>query len=517
MSKRTIYILSAIVLFLLTLGLYAYFSERDYYSWYKSFHHEQKDPYDLLLFERLCKRIDKNESVEEVKVPFSIFQKTILKSGRATNNLFLHVGNFNSFDYENADSLVSFLKMGNSAMIVEEYGNIPTLINQLNGFQKTSYQTYNTDYKSADDVTMPAVDTTAIAIDTVQSIDDEEDATTEEIVADSTYTVTDSLTTYDDVAIDSISTESIEEETSAYEGATPLSVQDTNYYLYSAKFTHIKRASCITLDFKGLGLAAKGTLNHCYYNDFKKDTTAYYYFNDTLLQINHTGKKYHKMEYLGFWEGKPVLIKYQVGKGSLYLCCQPLLLTNYFLKEKEGHLFFNALFKDFKRPNLYYNTYTHYNKNDKGNKNFTPLRYILSQPALKWSFYILLGLLVFFFIFFSKRRQKIIPVLPLKENSTIEYVETISRLYQSRKAHRDVLDILSKNFYKFIYHKYGIRFKQFDEEFALKLSKISGIGTEQIRSIFEDIDKYVYHRSEVNALKLNEFYNKIKNFYNNCK
>lgn len=526
MSKRTIYILSGIILFLLTVGLYAYFSEKDSYSWYKSLRHEQKDPYDLLLFEKLCNRVDKNESIEEVKLPFSIFQKNILKSSSKTNNLFLHVGNFRSFDYENADSLISFLRMGNSAMVFEESSNFATIINQLNGIQKTSYQTYNGIEDSEDIAVPPTVDTASVVIDsdTLQTVTDstetivDEESNNEATVSDSAYQATDSaMASVEEVAGDTVAPDPSEDEYSTYDEDSHNYGEDTSYYLYTASYTHAKVASCITADFTKLDLKPKGTIEHCYYNDFKKDSTEYFFFDDSLLKINHKGKKFQKMEYLGFWEGKPILIKYQVGKGSLYLCSQPLLLSNYFLKEKEGHLFFNALFKDFQKPNIFYNKYTHYSRNDKHNKNFTPLKYVLSQPPLKWGFYILLSLLVFFFIFFSKRRQKIIPVLPLKENSTIEYVETISRLYQSKKAHRDVLDIISKNFLKFIYHKYGIRFKHFDEDFAMKLSKISGVGQEQIKSIFEDIDKYVHRRTAVNAQKLNEFYNKIKNFYNNCK
>src|SRR5690606_29038516 len=109
-----------------------------------------------------------------------------------------------------------------------------------------------------------------------------------------------------------------------------------------------------------------------------------------------------------------------------------------------------------------------------------------------------------FFIFFSKRRQKIIPVISLKENSTIEYVETISRLYQSKKANKDIFEIITKNLYKFILHKYNIRFKEYDEVFENRLSKISGISIEALQSIFNDIKLFIQDKNNVSNQNLYE-------------
>jgi hypothetical protein len=104
-----------------------------------------------------------------------------------------------------------------------------------------------------------------------------------------------------------------------------------------------------------------------------------------------------------------------------------------------------------------------------------------------------------------------------KENSTIEYAETISRLYQSKNSKSDIVEIMSKNFHKFILHKYGLRQRPNDESFVPKLSKLSGISVDEIENILKLTQKYVTFKSEVNTQILNTYYNKISNFYKNCK
>lgn len=514
MNKRTIAILAVIVLVLLCIGLFVYFSDNDNYSWSKSYRSEKREPYDIQLFQSLCARIDKNQSVEEVSVPFSVFQKNIRKSSEKGNHLFIHLGDFRSFDNENADSLMAFARMGNTALIFEEYGgsNLTTIINKLNGFSRKKYSYYDYTQPETEDETPAVLDsnTYETATDSVSTaeVDTSNTAYIEDSVSADISDMSDSL---NEVVVDTTAV------ADAYDEELATGSEDTSYYLNTARYIKTLTDSCVVFDFTKLGLKPKGTLRHCYYNDFEPDSTYYNYFNDSLLNITHQGRVYEGFERLGTLRQKSVMLRYKVGKGYIYLCTQPILLSNYFLKEREGLAFFNALFDPFHKPNIYQNKHTHYEKNDQKNKNFTPLRYVLSQEPLKWAFYIFIGLLIVFFIFFSKRRQRIIPVLPFKENSTIEYVETISRLYQSKKANRDILTIMAKNFLKFIQLKYNMKSKEYNEEFGQKLSKISGIDIENINLIFGAMDKHINMRALVSNQNLNDFYFKIKHFYNNCK
>jgi hypothetical protein len=514
MNKRTITILSIIVLTLLCIGLFVYFSNNDDYSWSKAYRSEKREPYDIQLFQSLCARIDKNQSVEEVSVPFSVFQKNIRKSSEKGNHLFIHLGDFRSFDNENADSLMAFARMGNTALIFEEYGgsNLTTIINKLNGFSRKKYNYY--------DYAQPAtVDETPAVLDSNTYESTTDSVSIAEVDSSNTDYIEDSVATVEPEVYDSLEVLTADTVAVADESQEDIAngAEDTTYYLNTARYVKSLNDSCVVFDFAKLGLKPKGTVRHCYYNDFKPVVTDYNYFNDSLLDIVHEGKVFERFERLGTLGQKSVMLRYKVGKGYIYLCTQPILLSNYFLKEKEGLAFFNALFDPFHKPNIYQNKHTHYEKNDSSNKNFTPLRYVLAQEPLKWAFYIFIGLLIVFFIFFSKRRQRIIPVLPFKENSTIEYVETISRLYQSKKANRDILTIMAKNFLKFIQLKYNMKSKEYNAEFGQKLSKISGIDIEHINLIFGAMDKYINMRASVSNQDLNDFYFKIKHFYNNCK
>lgn len=76
------------------------------------------------------------------------------------------------------------------------------------------------------------------------------------------------------------------------------------------------------------------------------------------------------------------------------------------------------------------------------------MRYILSEKALKYAWYVLLALLFIFLIFRSRREQRIIPIYKQEENHTVEFAKTISSLYQENG---EVKDIISKKIDYFLY------------------------------------------------------------------
>lgn len=526
MNKRTIIAIAVAVILLLAGFLFYLFLTNKFYLWYKTYRTDKKDPYDFQLFEKMIGVLDKNNTVEEMSVPFSLFQKNLLKKADKSGNLFLHYGDFKSFDIENADSLVSFAKLGNTALIFDEGNNTfnyLNIINKLNGYSKvvdyTNYSDNTDDVTPVDQEPVTIVDSTSI-----------EEPIVEEASEDTTYTeapvyqegVVDTLASSEST-LDSVSAEPAVDTSQFQEikGTVEKAVDDLKFYdtatVWKRDYILSSEDSCVSFYFPKAFKKTQGKLKHCFYVSFEPASVNYNYFADSLLAGDYKGKKYSKMEYLAYYKNKPFMVKYTVGKGSIILCTQPVLLTNYFLKDKEGYRFFDELFAGYNGKQIFRNTYTHFEKYSGDNKKYGPLIYILSQESLRWAVYLFLVMLVVFFVFFSKRRIAILPVLAQKENTTIEYVETISRLYQSKNANEDILEILSKNFFKFIGQKYGLKSKDVNDDFIQKLSKISGIGFDTCKSIFTDIDTFVKPKAKVSNEQLKNFYFRINNFYENCK
>ena len=68
------------------------------------------------------------------------------------------------------------------------------------------------------------------------------------------------------------------------------------------------------------------------------------------------------------------------------------------------------------------------------------MRYILSQPALKWAWYIFLIGMLDFYIFNAKRKQRIVPIIKPLANTTVDFTKTIGNLYYQEGDHGNIID-----------------------------------------------------------------------------
>src|SRR5690606_29835271 len=103
---------------------------------------------------------------------------------------------------------------------------------------------------------------------------------------------------------------------------------------------------------------------------------------------------------------EPVLIRMRYGKGWIYLCTVPLAFTDYYLLKDQARGFMENAFSLMEdRPVLW----DEFHKSGRPGSS-TPLRYILSQPALKWAYWTVIALLLLTVLVYARRRQRAIPI-----------------------------------------------------------------------------------------------------------
>lgn len=120
----------------------------------------------------------------------------------------------------------------------------------------------------------------------------------------------------------------------------------------------------------------------------------------------------------------PNFVEVRFGRGRIMLHLGPGLFTNYYLLQQPSYeLAAAALGKMNGKRILWYDG--QFDRNEER----TPLRFILSRPALRWAWYILLFALLTFLIFKSKREQKAIPIVAPEPNLSVAFAETIGSLY----------------------------------------------------------------------------------------
>ena len=181
---------------------------------------------------------------------------------------------------------------------------------------------------------------------------------------------------------------------------------------------------------------------------------------------------------------KPVLIKIPRGEGNLFLCSVALAFTNNYLLSDKNHKFVSSALSYLPDEDLVWTEYYQLGRMEP----LTPLRFLLSSEPLKWALYLTVFSLLFFIIFESKRRQRIIPVITPLKNTTLEFIGTIANLYFQKKDHKSIAEKRINFFLEKIRSHYFLNLNRGDSDFIEKLVHKSGNDEELVKQLFYQIN-----------------------------
>ena len=178
-------------------------------------------------------------------------------------------------------------------------------------------------------------------------------------------------------------------------------------------------------------------------------------------------------------------IKVKHGKGNFYLHTEPLVLTNYYLLQKENVSYIADLLSYLPDnvPTVWFV------KKDTAGVSQSEMRFILSNPPLKYAWWLFLAGIVLFIFFNAKRRQRIIPIIPPKQNKSVEFVKSIGNLYLNEGDSRDMMVKKAQYFLHRVRMELLIDTQKLDEEFINKLHLKTGKSIEKITEAVDFIKK----------------------------
>lgn len=223
---------------------------------------------------------------------------------------------------------------------------------------------------------------------------------------------------------------------------------------------------------------------------------------------------------LGFQNDDYVnFIRISVGKGNLYLHSNPIAFTNYFLIRPENVHYAAGVFSHLDGENIIWDEFSKIPlPGGRNNAYDSPLYYILQQPALKYAWWLLLLTVLLYILFGGKRKQRVIPVLEPKRNTSLEFVNLISQLHYRNGNHLDMAHKKMKYFLYFVRSKYGIHAERFREEHIRRLAEKSRVGLADVEAIFSRY--YLIEerfKNNIEANRLVDLYDAIENFYKQSK
>jgi hypothetical protein len=177
-------------------------------------------------------------------------------------------------------------------------------------------------------------------------------------------------------------------------------------------------------------------------------------------------------------------VEIKVGEGAIYFHLNPIAFTNYYLLQEGKDQYVSEVFSYLNDGPVFFDDY------GKSGRRVvaSPIRFVLNNAALKWSWYITLLAILLYFIFKAKREQRAIPVRKPLVNSTVEFTKTIGNLYFQNG---DVSGIINKKisfFQQKLRTKYFVDTEKMDETFIKRLAVKADVSQDQTKETIEYIN-----------------------------
>ena len=240
----------------------------------------------------------------------------------------------------------------------------------------------------------------------------------------------------------------------------------------------------------------------------------YYPFQNHFINIDSTTTRV-----LGFNnDKKPNSIVHFRGKGRLFLQCEPRALGNYFVLQKNNYKYLQQVLA-YTGPapehvywDDYYSKLSSRAKGKDDNAGFSTFNEIMKYPPLVFAFWLALLLMLFYILFAGKRKQRIIEERNPNVNTTVEFTETIGRLYLQKRDNKNIADKMVTYFNEYIRNTYFLNSNHITDDFVTMLSRKSGVEKNKVDTLYRTIAA-TQGSDEVNDYQLLSLHEQIQGFY----
>jgi hypothetical protein len=193
-------------------------------------------------------------------------------------------------------------------------------------------------------------------------------------------------------------------------------------------------------------------------------------------------------------KGQPNCLVFFWGRGKFFIHADPRAFSNYFLLTRNNYLYMQQLLQlmDKSPERIYWNEYyARHNQRGNGEERAgkSALDEIFKHDAFTWAFWLALMLALFYILFGSKRKQRVIQVLKPNINSSVAFTQTIARLYLQEKDNKNIADKMITYFHEHTRSHYFLTGTPGSPGYIESLSRKSGVSLEKTTSLFYAIDQ----------------------------
>jgi hypothetical protein len=273
---------------------------------------------------------------------------------------------------------------------------------------------------------------------------------------------------------------------------------------------------CDTLGLKD----SQTTLDTSFFKKFPEKLHLAYYADDSAFHFTRRMSEHYfthtdstgSIIVLGTDRYKrPDYIMAEFGHGKIFMHCEPLAFTNYHVLYSNHQYAAAALsalpvlpviWDQYYKPDRFIDT--------------SPMRYILSEKSLRSAWYMTAFTILVYLIFGAKRKQHAIEIINPPENSSLEFIKSVGKLYYKGQNHIDIAKKKVIYLKEFLRSRYGFKSIDFSEENIKQLSEKTGAGNDLIDEMLRRA-AYVEKNMDLNSEELIRINFLIEEFYKKCK
>ncbi len=209
-------------------------------------------------------------------------------------------------------------------------------------------------------------------------------------------------------------------------------------------------------------------------------------------------------------KGNVNFVRFDRGKGALLLNSKPLAFTNlHVLYSNPGYATTVLSFLP-DQPTIIDRYYKPFRIEDN-----SPTQFILSQKPLQTAFYIVVAMLLIYMLWGARRKQKAIPVVLPLENTSLEFIKTVGRLYYKSENHANIAQKKTIYFKEFLREKYYINdISETDENIAV-ISAKTGVAVPLVARLVRKMS-FFPGRNRVSKEELMSYNKDVEAFKKAC-
>lgn len=181
----------------------------------------------------------------------------------------------------------------------------------------------------------------------------------------------------------------------------------------------------------------------------------------------------------------PNFVSCNVGKGTIFLHAFPYAFSNYHMLYQDNHRYVSTALAEIPSSDIW--LWDTYYLNAGGGQAQSPLAVLNRYQSFRWAYWLGIIGAVVFIVFTAKRRQRVIPLLDPKRNSTLDFIQTIGDLYFHRSDHADLITKKIAILQSQIQKRYRIEVVEFSTEDAREIAARGGLEIKTVETLFTQV------------------------------